>query len=125
MPTRAQVQELIDLVEQRREVDAIRKFYAEDAQSRENQAAPTVGLANLVAKEQRFLDSIQAMHTARALSFLVDGDLAAINWLFEFTDGQGRRMRMDEVAYQRWQGGKIVSEQYYYDPAALPVREAS
>lgn len=121
MPRREQVEELIRLVEQRRELDAIRAFYAEDAQTRENGAAQTVGLAALLEKEERFLASIQAMHESRAVSFVVDGDRAAINSVFEYTGANGQRFRLDEIAYQEWEGDKIVRERYYYDTASLRV----
>jgi len=119
MPSREQVQALISYVEQRREVEAIRAYYAEDAQTQENTAPPTVGLPALIEKEERFLASLVAMHISRATSFVVDGDRAAINWVFEFTAANGQRMHMDEIAYQLWDGDKIVRERYYYDTASL------
>jgi ketosteroid isomerase-like protein len=119
MPSRERVQTLISYVEQRREVEAIREFYAADAQTQENNAPPTVGLAALVEKEERFLASLAAMHVAEAASFVVEGDQVAINWIFEFSYPNGQRMRMDEIAYQLWEGDKIVRERYYYDTALL------
>ena len=56
------------------------------------------------------------MHVHRPDSFLVDGNRAAINSIFEITDGQSRRRRLDEVAYQLWHEGKIIRERFYYDP---------
>ncbi|HME06158.1 MAG TPA: hypothetical protein VKG25_03875 [Bryobacteraceae bacterium] len=35
------------------------------------------------------------------MSHIVDGDRAAIDWIFEFTDPQGVRRRLDEIAAQR------------------------
>ncbi len=63
------------------------------------------------------------MATSRAVSYLVDGDRVAINYLFEMVTADGARLRMDEVAYQLWQGDRIVSERYFYDPAQrLPIQ---
>jgi SnoaL-like polyketide cyclase len=121
MPSRERVEALISYVEQRREVEALREFYAADAQTHENNALPTVGLAALIEKEAGFLASIAAMHVAQAASFAVDGDRVAINWIFEYTNGQGQRIRMDEIAYQLWDGDRIVRERYYYDTATLRV----
>ena len=36
---------------------------------------------------------------------------------FEFVDGS--MMRMDELAYQRWNGERIAEEKFFYDPAQL------
>ena len=66
MPSRERVQALVTLVEQRREVEALREFYAADAQTHENGAAPTVGLAALIEKEERFLASVATMHISRS-----------------------------------------------------------
>jgi hypothetical protein len=121
MPSREQVQSLIRYVEQGREVEAIRTFYAEDAQTQENNAPPTIGLAALIEKEARFLASIGGMEVSRGVSFVVDGDRAAINWIFEYTTPDGQRIHMDEIAYQLWSGDKIVHEHYFYDTASLKV----
>lgn len=121
MPTRENVKNLISLVEQRRFLEAIQEVYAEDATMQENNDPPRVGLAALLEREKQFLNSIQQIHVSRADSFLVDGDRAAINWIFEMTDGQGKRRRLDEVAYQLWRDGKIIRERFYYDPAQRQV----
>jgi len=121
MPSRERVQALISYVEQRRELEAIRTFYAADAQTHENHAPPTVGIAALLEKEERFLASVETLHVSRAVSFVVDGDRAAINWVFEYTTLQGQRFHLDEIAYQLWDGDSIVREQYYYDTATVRI----
>ena len=50
---------------------------------------------------------------------LVDGDRVAIRWLFEFEFLDGRTLRLDEIAWQRWRGDRIVEEKFFYDPAQL------
>ena len=55
----------------------------------------------------------------RAASVVVDGDRSAINWVFDYTTGDGQRYRMDEIASQTWQDGKIVRERFVYDTATL------
>ncbi len=113
---RESVKELIALVEQGKFVEAIQKFYSENASMQENNDPPRTGLAALLEREKQFLNSIQGMHVHRADSFVVDENRAAINWIFEITDGEGKRRRLDEVAYQLWQDGKIIRERFYYDP---------
>ncbi len=115
------VKKLISLVEEGRFLEAIQQFYAEDASMQENNEPPRVGLPALLERERQFLNSIRQMQVHRAESFLVDGDRAAINWIFEITDGQGKRRRLDEVAYQLWHEDKIIRERFYYDPAQRQV----
>jgi hypothetical protein len=42
-----------------------------------------------------------------------------IRWIFEFTYPDGSRMRIEELAYQRWEGERIAEERFFYDPAQL------
>src|SRR5271168_4017010 len=109
MPTRDHVIELIALVREGKFLEAIERFYAEDASMQENLDPPRVGLAALIENERNFLARVPDIHLER-FSFLVDGDRAAINWVFAFTDPKGRKIQLDEVAYQDWHDGKIVRE---------------
>jgi len=117
MPVREHVEELIRLAEQGEFLEAIAKFYAEDASMQENGRPPRVGLAALLENERRVLNSCKEVRIKRANSFVVDGDRAAIHWEFEFIDFEGRSRRVDEIAYQLWREGKIVAERFFYDPA--------
>jgi SnoaL-like domain len=109
------VRKLISLVENGKFLDAIQQFYAEGASMQENNAPPRVGLPALLENERKFLTTVK-FNVSRAESFVVDGNRAAINWIFEFTDPKGQKRRLDEVAYQVWQDGKIIRERFYYDP---------
>ncbi len=121
MPQPMTVQHLISLVEQGREVEALRMYYAPHAKTYENTDLPTIGLEALIAKEQRFLDSLKAMHIRKADSYIVDAERVAINWHFEFITGQGTLVYMNEIAYQLWENEQVVEERYYYDTASLRV----
>jgi len=111
------VKKLISLVEQRKFLEAIQEFYAEDASMQENNAPPRRGLAALLENERKVMASFQEVHVSRAESFVVDGDRAAINWIFDYTDVRGRHVHLDEVALQQWQNSKIIRERFYYDTA--------
>ena len=121
MSVQENVKRLIAMVEEGKFLEAIQQFYADDATMQENNDPPRVGLPALLEREQQFLNTIQAMRVHRAVSFLANGDRAAINWIFETTDGQGKRRRLDEVAYQLWRDDKIVQERFYYDPAQRQI----
>jgi hypothetical protein len=79
---------------------------------------PRVGMTALLENEQRAMANFAATPVTRAESFLLDGDRAAINWVFEYSDVKGRRRRLDEIAYQIWSGDKIIRERFFYDPAS-------
>ncbi|WP_038491089.1 nuclear transport factor 2 family protein [Collimonas arenae] len=116
MPNRERVESFIKLVVQGEYVEAIEKFYTEDASMQENQEPPRKGIRLLVAGEEKALSSVKEIRTLAAKSFLIDGDRVAINWLFQITVPDGRSFQQDEIAYQVWRGDKIVEEQFYYDP---------
>jgi hypothetical protein len=50
---------------------------------------------------------------------VVEGNRAAINWVFEMTNLEGQTRTLNEVAYQLWQDGKIIREKFFYDPAQM------
>lgn len=97
-------------------MEALPKFYAEDMTAQENNLPPRVGRAAQMANEEAALKRMR-FDSIKAVSYLVDGDRVAINYVFEMTTVTGDRLRMDEIAYQVWRGDQIVSERYFYDPA--------
>jgi hypothetical protein len=117
MTTVDNVKNLIALAQQGKFLEAIERFYAENATMQENLDTPRAGLAALLQNERSVLAAVPDIHVERVESFIVDGDRAAIHWIFAYTDRHGRQIRLDEVAYQEWQDGKIIRERFFYDPA--------
>jgi hypothetical protein len=114
MATRQRVEMLIAMAEQGQFLEAIQEFYAEDATMQENNQPPRVGLAALLENERRVLASLKEIRVNRADSFIVDGDRVAINWVYHFVDLHDRELRRNELAYQVWRDGKIISERFFY-----------
>lgn len=123
MSTKENVEKLIELVQRGEFLEAIEKFYAPQATMQENLQSATVrtGLAALLEGERQALARFKILHQHRAASFVVDGNRAAINWIFEVTEQSGRHYILDEIAYQEWQDGKIIRERFYYDPGLRNV----
>lgn len=120
MSIKSQVLGLIELVESGRMLEAISAYYAEDVAMQENTSPPTVGFTANYAREAAFYNSLESARF-RLVSFVVEGDRAMINWLFDYTTADGKRYRMDEIAVQTWRDGKIVHERYVYDTASLAL----
>ncbi|HYL35867.1 MAG TPA: nuclear transport factor 2 family protein [Bryobacteraceae bacterium] len=116
MSIRESVEKLIQLVERGQFLEAIQNFYAPDASMQENSQPPRAGLPALLENERKALARFKILHQHRAASYVVEGNRAAINWVFEITEQSGKRYILDEIAYQEWQDGKIVKERFYYDP---------
>ena len=119
MPDSATLDRFIARVESGAHAEAIAEFYAPDASMQENEQPPRVGRDGLVANERKVLARTKSVRSTCIRPVLVDGDRVAIRWLFEFEFLDGRTLRLDEVAWQRWRGDRIVEEKFFYDPAQL------
>src|SRR5690242_5382511 len=117
MPTRERVQALIDLVERGRYVEAIEQFYHDDASMQENLDPPRRGRDTFIKGERRVIEAHRSIRTRPVSTFMVEGDRAVINWVFDFVDHKGGAYTQDELALQLWRGERIVEERFYYDPA--------
>ena len=124
MPSRETVERFIARVESNAHVEAIEEFYAEDASMQENMDPPRTGRAALVANEQRALSMTASVASYCVRPAFVDGDHVVIRWIFEFTGHDGLVRRLEELAWQRWQGDRIVQEQFFYDPRQFEPRKA-
>ena len=117
MATLDRVTELIALARKGKFLEAIERFYAQDATMQENCDPPRTGLPALLENERHVLAAVPDIRVERVESWIVDGDRAAIHWVFAYTDPAGRKIQLDEIAYQEWRDGRIVRERFFYDPA--------
>ena len=119
MPSAATLEAFIAVVESGAHVKAIEDFYAENASMRENQAEPRRGRARLVAHESAALARTASVVSTCVRPVFVNGDHVVIRWVFDFTGKDGRSMRIEELAWQRWEGERIAEEEFFYDPAQM------
>src|SRR5215467_5044116 len=119
MPDRNILEEFIATVVSGRHDEAIERYYRADASMQENLDPPREGRDGLVARERAVMAAFRSITTTCVRPVFADGDRVVIRWLFEFERADGGRMRMDELAYQLWDGNKIAEERFYYDPKQL------
>ena len=110
MHTPDTLERFIALVEAGASLAPIEQFYADDAVMQENQQPPRVGKAALLAR-------VAQVRAKAVRPVLRDGDTVVIRWVFDITGHDGRSTRVEELAWQRWQGEQIAHEQFFYDPA--------
>ncbi len=125
MPTPATLERFIARVEENAHDRAIEEFYTEDATMQENQAAPRVGRAAHVANERRVLARARSVRSECVRPVFVSGDRVVIRWRFRFEWLDGTVTAMEELAYQRWEGERILEETFFYDPAQRVPRPAT
>jgi hypothetical protein len=121
MSIRNSVEELVTMVEQGQILEAYEKFYAENVAMRENTGVPVVGKDTNREREIATLSTVRNVHENRADFVVVDGNRAVIGWKFEFTNTEGVRLRLDQIAVQQWESGQIVDERFVYDTASVMV----
>ena len=119
MPAPETLERFIARVESNAHVEAIHEFYTDAASMRENMKEPRVGRANLMERERKTLEKAKSVRSQCVRPVLVNGDRVVVRWIFEFEWADGTRTRMEELAYQRWEGERIAEEQFFYDPAQL------
>ena len=117
MPTADTLLRFIACVESNAHVEAIEEFYTPGATMQENNAPPRVGRDTLVENERRALARAKSVTSQCVRPVFVDGDRVVIRWIFEFTYPDGSWRRIEELAYQRWEGERIAEEKFFYDPA--------
>ena len=125
MPSAETIERFIARVEQNAHVEAISEFYTENASMQENKAPPRVGRNVLVKHEREVLSRANSVRSTCVRPVLVNGDTVVVRWIFQFAWKDGSMTRMEELAYQRWEGERIAEEQFFYDPAQrIPTRRS-
>ena len=116
VPTTETLERFIALVEANAHVEAVEQFYTPGASMQENQSPPRVGRDAHVANERRVLARATSLSSTCVRPVFVAGDKVVIRWIFRFVWPDGTVTRMEELAYQRWEGERIAEEQFFYDP---------
>ena len=116
MPTQNTLNQFIARVVSGAHAEAIEEFYTLNATMQENQSAPRVGRGVLVAHEKAALAKVASVVSTCVAPVFVNGDHVVIRWVFEFTGLDGRKSRIEELAWQRWEGEQIAQETFFYDP---------
>lgn len=116
MPSHDTVQAFIADVLSNDHVSATKRWYAEDATIQENQTELKVGRAKLVEGEKRIQAASKSIRSELLGPPLINGDHVALRWRFSFEFHDGRKMSIEEVAWQTWREDKISHEVFFYDP---------
>jgi len=125
MPQPDTLERFIARVESNAHAEAVEEFYTADASMRENFEPPRVGRDLHVANERKVLARARSVQSQCVRPLFVNGDHVVVRWIFRFEWQDGSVTRMEELAYQRWDGERIAEEQFFYDPAQRVPRPAA
>ena len=108
------VKKLNQLIAEKRLVDGIEAFYADDVAMVEAGGAPMVGKTANRERERAFQGGLRTW-TARLLASAVDESTGtALNqWSIDFEHEQWGAATLNQVAVQQWRDGRIVHEAFY------------
>jgi hypothetical protein len=107
------VKQLNELIEQKRLVDGIEAFYAEDVAMVENGQA-MVGREVNRNREHVFESGLTKWDARLVASAVDEKNGTALNqWLIDYDHAQFGAGTLNQVAVQQWQNGRIVRETFY------------
>jgi ketosteroid isomerase-like protein len=111
------LREFVALCESGSTLEAVARFYAEDVVVFENHERARAGRKACLAHEQEALARAPAPARLHARSSAANEltDVSFVEWVIRFVSDDGRPMRLDEVAVQKWAGGQVVEERFYYE----------
>lgn len=109
--------QFVRLIEGGNSLDAMRQFYSPEVVVFENRELARAGVGACLAYEQKALAALSEPLHAKALSLALDeqSGTSFVEWLIRFTGNDGRPMRLEQVAVQKWERGRIVQERFYYE----------
>ncbi|MFG0257722.1 MAG: nuclear transport factor 2 family protein [Phycisphaerales bacterium JB043] len=118
MGTHNRLESLVEAIKGGDIMGAFEEFYDENVSMQENTNPPTLGKEANRAREQQFLDSVKEWKSlsidAHAVEEMGDGAVSFIEYQFEFVNNDNQPVHYQQVAVQRWRGGKVVAERFYY-----------
>ncbi len=111
------VKKMYEMIQQGQMMEAFEKFYHEDVVMVEVTGETRKGKANNREAQLKWLASAETFHdggTGSVTSNEETGHTAVESWM-DITFKDGNRMKIEEVAIQKWEGDKIIHERFYYN----------
>jgi len=102
----------------------IRELYHPDATSTEGNGQSVAGYAGLEAKMKGW-EQMTASMVSKPRNVWTGKSTICIEWDSTVTMRDGRTVQLQETAVHEIKNGKIQSERYYYNPAALAPPQQS
>lgn len=112
---RTNVDQLNQMILEGKILDAFDKFYADDVVMQDNDYPARVGKDVNRQFEEAFVGGLTEFRGAKVVSTIISDGLAVVEWWFDYTHKDYGTRNYTQLAVQRWKGGKIVEEKFYYN----------
>ncbi len=96
-------------------VDAVKQFFADSASTSDHgEGGTTSNKAEMVAKMEGFAGSIEKVNGITLHHTLVDGNVSASEFTFDFDMQGGSKVYWHEIIRRVWNDeGKVIQEEYF------------
>lgn len=95
-------------------VDAVKEFFAANANTSDYGNGGTQGKAEMVAKMEGFAGAIAKVNGITHHHSLVDGNVSASEFTFDFDMKDGSKIYWHEIIRRIWnEEGKVIQEEYF------------
>lgn len=96
-------------------VDAVKQFFADNANTSDHgEGGTTTGKAAMIAKMEGFAGSIAAVNEITLHHSIVEGNVSASEFTFDFDMKDNSKIYWHEVIRRVWNNeGKVVQEEYF------------
>jgi len=114
MNLKEKIEEMNQMILTGKQMDAFEKYYHEDVVMQENSKSPTIGKAANREREIQGLQMVEAFYGAEVKAVTVGDNVTMVEWEMDVTYKGAPRMKICQVAVQRWKDGQIINERFYY-----------
>lgn len=106
--------EMDSIVAQGAIVEAVEKFFAEDANTSDYNKVTTTGKAQMVEKMKGFADAIAKVNGIELHRTIVDGNVTASEFTFDFLMKDDSSIYWHEIIRRIWNDeGQVIQEEYF------------
>ncbi|NAY91777.1 hypothetical protein GTQ34_07600 [Muricauda sp. JGD-17] len=114
MDIRTLATEMDSMVVQGAIVDAVEKYFAQEANTSDYNNVTTTGKAQMVEKMKGFTDAIAKVNGISLHRTLVDGNVSASEFTFDFLMKEDSKVYWHEIIRRIWNNqGQVIHEEYF------------
>lgn len=114
MDVRSQVQKMDEMVSRGDIVNAVKEFFADDAQTSDYSNLTTTGKDQMIDKMTGFTGAIANVNGISHHRTIVDGNVTASEFTFDFDMKDDSKIFWHEIIRRVWtDDGKVVEEEYF------------
>ena len=117
MSYKEKVSEMYNMLGTGQAMEAFEKYYHEDVVMIESTGDTRKGKDENREFEKQFFSMIKEHHGGGVIAISSDEEskVTMVESWSDVTFQDGKRLKMEEIARQKWEGDKIIEERFYYN----------